>query len=320
MRSRLIRLAALAAPITLVACDGGRDSSRHGGDPRQDGGTSTTTGGRVDFATLHEHGVGSYAILLSDPSPPTYCWYIETTIQISRAGRQESARDLCTEPAVNCRANEPDDLVDENEDLRIHTAYRTVGDATLYGTCAHLDGYWADDPSVECLFHGHCYDGKKCVDYQCVCPPGIDCGCASTCGPRPSRCEGSTLIEVRPNGCDAHEQCTYGEIRTECGAIGCDESRGACGAPIGPSGGGQGDAGADPAPDAGTGAGADAGTPPDSGTGSEPPADAGQAPPECTRDEDCMLSGPTPPGVCSIPRCVAGMCTVETGPVPPGGC
>lgn len=296
---------------------------------------------------LTEYGSGEYAIFLAE-APRRFCWYIEETTRIcggsGRPTRDDVFRNVCIDDELDCLANQPEDSERETSSCWTRITYDNVSRGPLFGTCDHVERYFGDDPSIECLYHRHCSDGQQCADYQCFCPPGVECACARCRAPAQPTCNGDVLVvESVGNGCTASNDCIIDTTSTDCAAQGqrCDASLAACvPATSGTDGGIPRDAGS--GPDAGV---RDAGCmcPPQAPPRCEgdvrvvPFCDAatcsfgddrtdcaaqGQVcdpatvtcidDVECRVDADCPAPGPTPVGVCVESRCEANVCVERT--------
>jgi hypothetical protein len=153
---RLASLLLVSAVSLTVGCGENAGSDAGGGSP----------GPGSDEPVAY--GDGEYAILLSGPEPRIYCWYIEETVNICDGSTQTDYLDICLQDEPNCLLHQPDDIPPNGTDTcYTRVDYSTVGGSFLYGDCEHHAAYWSADPDVECLFHGHCEEGERCVDYQC---------------------------------------------------------------------------------------------------------------------------------------------------------
>lgn len=337
-------LLAVLAATTLLGCSG---SSRER-EVNTNNQSATDAGTGSGFTEgLTQYGQGDYAIYLSAPDPRRYCWYIEETVRICGGNGSPTRDDLyvnvCYDDETNCAARKPVDSEVDNGTCWTRIDYDTVSNGALYGDCSRVDRYFGDNPDTQCLFHKHCPQGRRCMDYQCVCPPGADCGCFECPPVRGPRCEGNVLLVDRiGEGCDDNDRCWIDTQRTDCNQTGgtCNEARGIC---EGGSGG---------EPDAGV-VDAGGGSTPDAGCMCPP-----TAPPRCDGDTvvelhcdastcvveevrtDCTSSGlvcdpetaqcvedvecrtaadcppvpALPPGQCGEVRCENNACVQETNP------
>ncbi len=161
----MLKLCLFALLLTARSC-------LNGGGTEMDAGASMDAaldGQAIDAgSTLREYGTGEHAIFLSAPAP-RYCWFIGETNRICPPGRRmTSYQHMCVDDEEACLALLPDD---EERDGRcnVTTRWQSVGRDALYGDCAKRTAYWNGDPAVQCLFHSHCNEGGRCVDYQCDC-------------------------------------------------------------------------------------------------------------------------------------------------------
>lgn len=355
MKSRMTGIMVAALGVTLGACtESARDRTPSGGTDA--GSTSGSTDGgstqRVDAGSgsglddprLREYGSGGHAILLSDPSPSTYCWFIEDTTRVCQGeGIRHAYADLCFDGETSCLALEPQGSEMMSETCWIRISYENPGNGPLHGTCDRVSDYFDQVGDTQCLFHDHCPENRLCADYRCLCPEGVTCGCFE-CGPSaPPRCEGDVLVEQLPgDGCDENDRCYYVDRRTDCAATGgtCDANRGTCTTgQVGTDGGTTTVDGGTPAtPDGGTPATPDGGTTtPDAGCLCPP-----LAPPTCVGDdvvsmrcdrvtcavstivEDCGARGeicdPTTVSCAPDVECRMASDCPPSGPTPPGIC
>lgn len=357
---KITPIANLLAAATLsfsLGCGGSERSRDPGTSSQRDAGSTQSRDAGVDprdDPNLTEYGTGRYAILLSDPDPRRYCWYVETTVRIcggSSPSQEESYQDICYDDETNCLARQPEDTETNTGQCIVRVRHRNVSGGALYGDCGRVDAYFSNDRATQCLYHAQCPDDRLCVDYQCVCT-AAECGCLTGCPPlQPPRCEGDVVVAYRiGEGCDENDACIVLEERTDCAASGavCDD--GAC------VGGGGVDAGVEDGgegpPDTGPG-GPDAGPAnPDAGCEcppTAPPNCVGQVSEtyvcdpvtcqvstvtadcaargqiceptsgvcidgECIEAADCPPPGPTQPGFCEEVRCEDNQCVSEVNP------
>ncbi|MCK6548904.1 hypothetical protein L6R52_23875 [Myxococcota bacterium] len=348
-----------ALGVGLAACSGSPSRDR-GTEVRGDAGSmgngdaavDAGSGSGLDDRRLREHGTGRYAILLSDPSPDPYCWFIEETTRVCEGDSsvRNAYADLCFDAETNCLALEPAGSETMTDSCWIRVSYENPGNGPLYGSCDRVAEYFDQTGDTQCLYHDHCPENRLCADYRCLCPSGVTCGCFE-CGPgAPPTCDGDVLVEqIQGAGCDANDRCYYEERRTDCAATGgtCDPSGGTCTT----GQGGARDGGTPSVHDGGTPATPDAGRPdaatPDAGRADAATPDAGclcppLAPPTCvgdvatsrscdpvtcavsTRTDDCAARGEVcdPSTVTCVPdvECRVAADCPPSGPTPPGTC
>jgi len=296
---QVAKLTFISSLVGLMAC-GGADRDRTPGTANQgtDAGSQNSGDGLHpdDDPALTEFGRGEYAIYLTEQSPRRYCWYIEETVRICGGGgrptRSDSFRNVCFDDETNCLARQPEDSERETSSCWTRIDYDNVSSGALYGDCGKVTRYFAEDDTVQCLYHRHCRGDRLCVDYQCVCPPGVDCGCTACPPAQPARCEGDVLItQTQGEGCDENGACVINENREDCAAsnAACNAETEACEGGSGGTDAGQPDA--TPGPDAGTTP--DAGTAPDAGCQCPP-----LAPPRC--EGDTVVSQTCDPSDCAL--------------------
>lgn len=301
----LSKLPLLLLASGLVACTGASRERTNTGTNNNNS-SSTQDAGALDGLT--EYGRGEHAIYLSTPNPRRYCWYIEETVLICGGNggtRDDYFTDVCYDDETDCAARQPVDTEVDNGTCWRRVTYDNIGNRSLYGDCDRVDAFQRGDEGTQCMFHRHCPDNMLCTDYQCICPPGVVCGCfecppGATCNPSlgvceggsgavdagtfdgggssgtpdagcmcppvaAPRCEGDLRVETM---CDT-ETCEVFDLATDCGASGlvCDPSTVECVEDV-----------------------------------------------ECRTVADCPPPPAAPPGQCAEVRCERNECVAEVGP------